>query len=329
MGEQKLNITWGEFADSCGRSFARLWGEEAFADVVIATGDHHQITAHKVILSSCSDFFHEVLVTHPHQRPLLYLKDVAYRQLLLVLQFLYKGECQVDQDDVEEFLAVGKALRINGLNAKEQEEKEQQQGTNDNNIQHIKEEVFQGDASDADCPKYSREAILGSSSGNNNETRQHSKTTLRRHKQIDYMELSGEVNNEREEDESQEWLTCYLCGFTASSENALRGHVVTEHEGGNRMHHRVKKYQCDQCDFEAVKLRMLKQHKVSAHEAESLFPCDKCDYQALSPHILKVHKTSKHDRVEYRCEMCDYTTNWAANLTTHRRKKHMTQSQML
>ena len=28
----------------------RLWGEEAFADVVIATGDHHQITAHKVIL---------------------------------------------------------------------------------------------------------------------------------------------------------------------------------------------------------------------------------------------------------------------------------------
>ena len=28
----------------------RLWGEEALADVVIATGDHHQITAHKVIL---------------------------------------------------------------------------------------------------------------------------------------------------------------------------------------------------------------------------------------------------------------------------------------
>ena len=25
MGEQKLNITWSEFADSCGRSFARLF----------------------------------------------------------------------------------------------------------------------------------------------------------------------------------------------------------------------------------------------------------------------------------------------------------------
>ena len=84
--------------------YCRLWGEEDLADVVLATGDHHQITAHKVILrycagrfpwlvsieeknqildqivcSSCSDFFREVLVTHPHQRPLLYLKDVAYR----------------------------------------------------------------------------------------------------------------------------------------------------------------------------------------------------------------------------------------------------------
>jgi len=327
MGEQKLNITWSEFADSCGRSFARLWGEEALADVVIATGDHHQITAHKVILSSCSEFFHEVLVTHPHQRPLLYLKDVAYRQLLLVLQFLYKGECQVDQDDVEEFLAVGKALRINGLNAKEQEQKEQNQDqdtmASTPSIKHIKEEVFQqGDNDDnTDCFKYTSETILGSSSGNNNERRGNSKTALRKHKQIDYLELAGEVNSEGMED-SQDWFSCYLCGFMASSDDALRGHIATEHEGGNRTH-RVKKYQCDQCSYEASKLRMLKQHKVSAHEAESLFLCDKCDYQALSPHILKVHKTSKHDRVEYRCDMCHYTTNWAANLTTHRRKKHM------
>jgi len=321
MGEQKLNITWSEFADSCGRSFARLWGEEALADVVLATGDHHQITAHKVILSSCSEFFHEVLVTHPHQRPLLYLKDVAYRQLLLVLQFLYKGECQVDQDDVEEFLAVGKALRINGLNAKEQEQQEQDQDTiaNTPSIQHIKEEVVQGDNdAGAECFKYTSETILGSSSGNNNERKRSCKSTLRKHKQIDYLELAGEGT-----EDSQDWLSCYFCGFMASSDDALRGHIATEHEGGSRMQHRVKQYQCDQCDYMASKLRMLKQHKVSAHEAESLFLCDKCDYQALSPHILKVHKTSKHDRVEYRCDMCDYTTNWAANLTTHRRKKHM------
>ena len=30
--------------------YCRLWGEEDLADVVLATGDHHQITAHKIIL---------------------------------------------------------------------------------------------------------------------------------------------------------------------------------------------------------------------------------------------------------------------------------------
>ena len=89
------------------------------------------------------------------------------------------------------------------------------------------------------------------------------------------------------------------------------------------MQHRMKQYQCDQCDFMASKLRRLKQHKVSAQEAESLFLCGNCGYRALSPHILKVHQSSKHDGVECRCPMCDCTTNWSADLTTHRRKKHM------
>ena len=104
----------------------------------------------------------------------------------------------MDQDDVEEFLAVGKALRINGLNAKEQEQKEQEPDqdmiASIPSIKHIKEEVFQqGDNDDnTDCFKYTSETILGSSSGNNNERRGNSKTALRKHKQIDYLEQPSE-----------------------------------------------------------------------------------------------------------------------------------------
>ena len=100
----------------------------------------------------------------------------------------------MDQDDVEEFLAVGKALRINGLNAKEQEQQEPDQDTiaNTPSIQHIKEEVIQGDNdAGAECFKYTSETILGSSSGNNNERKRSCKSTLRKHKQIDYLELAG------------------------------------------------------------------------------------------------------------------------------------------
>ena len=113
-------------------------------------------------------------------------------KLFFVLYLFFITIIKVDQDDVEEFLAVGKALRINGLNAKEQEQQEQDTIANTPSIQHIKEEIVQGDNdASAECFKYTSETILGSSSGNNNEKKRSSKAALRKHKQIDYLELAG------------------------------------------------------------------------------------------------------------------------------------------
>ena len=123
-------------------------------------------------------------------------------KLFFVLYLFFITIIKVDQDDVEEFLAVGKALRINGLNAKEQEQQEQDTIANTPSIQHIKEEIVQGDNdASAECFKYTSETILGSSSGNNNEKKRSSKAALRKHKQIDYLELAGTqqiVNSKRQ-----------------------------------------------------------------------------------------------------------------------------------
>jgi len=62
MSEHKLNITWSEFAESSARSYRKLWMDEAFTDVILATSDDHQISSHKVILSSCSPFFRNILL---------------------------------------------------------------------------------------------------------------------------------------------------------------------------------------------------------------------------------------------------------------------------
>lgn len=95
MSEHKLNITWSEFEESAAKSFKKLWHDEDFTDVTLATCDDQQINSHKVILSSCSSFFKNILLKNPHTKPLLYLKDVKQKELELILQFIYKGECQV------------------------------------------------------------------------------------------------------------------------------------------------------------------------------------------------------------------------------------------
>jgi hypothetical protein len=65
-----------------------------------------------VILSACSPFFRQILRRNPHQHPLLYLKGVKYKELLSVLNFMYQGEVNVAQEELNSFLAVAEDLRV-------------------------------------------------------------------------------------------------------------------------------------------------------------------------------------------------------------------------
>merc|ERR1712004_450456 len=95
-------------------AFRELREEKDFFDVTLACDDS-QVQAHKVILSACSTFFRNILRRNPHQHPLLYLKGVKYKELLSVLNFMYQGEVNVPQEELNSFLAVAADLRVKGL----------------------------------------------------------------------------------------------------------------------------------------------------------------------------------------------------------------------
>ena len=71
--------------------------------------------AHKVILSACSTFFRALLQCNPHQHPLIYLRGVRTTDLQNILDFMYHGEVNVAQDELNSFLAVAEDLKIKGL----------------------------------------------------------------------------------------------------------------------------------------------------------------------------------------------------------------------
>ena len=69
-----------------------------------------------IILCSGSTFFRGLFsrdLGHPH--PLLYLRGVEADVLEAVLQFLYLGQAQVRQQDVQEFIATAEDLGVEGL----------------------------------------------------------------------------------------------------------------------------------------------------------------------------------------------------------------------
>eukprot|EP00092_Neocalanus_flemingeri_P015457 GFUD01016734.1.p1 GENE.GFUD01016734.1~~GFUD01016734.1.p1 ORF type:complete len:354 (-),score=90.17 GFUD01016734.1:152-1213(-) len=114
MGSEKFCLRWNDFETNVSVAFKELREEKDFFDVTLACDDS-QIQAHKVILSACSPFFRNVLRRNPHQHPLLYLKGVKYQDLLSVLNFMYNGEVNVAQEELNTFLSVAEDLRVKGL----------------------------------------------------------------------------------------------------------------------------------------------------------------------------------------------------------------------
>jgi len=112
---------WNDFAENVSGAFKELRTESDFFDVTLACTDSGSKTlqAHKVILSACSNFFKSTFRqqtnANKHPNPYIYLRGVTYTDLTSILDFIYNGEVNVAQEDLNSFLAVAEELQIKGL----------------------------------------------------------------------------------------------------------------------------------------------------------------------------------------------------------------------
>ena len=115
MGDtEKFCLRWNDFESNISGAFRELREDKDFFDVTLACDDD-QMQAHKVILSACSPFFRSILRRNKHEHPLLYLKGVKYTELLSILNFMYMGEVNVAQEELNSFLSVAEDLKVKGL----------------------------------------------------------------------------------------------------------------------------------------------------------------------------------------------------------------------
>ena len=74
-----------------------------------------QIRAHKLVLSSASPVFHDLLKNTPHPSPLIYMRGINTEELQAIVDFVYCGQASVDQKDLAAFLALAAELQLKGL----------------------------------------------------------------------------------------------------------------------------------------------------------------------------------------------------------------------
>ena len=112
---EKLCLKWNDFQENVNSAFGNLREDNEFADVTLACEDGQQIEAHKVILAASSPFFQTLLKRNKHPHPLIYMRGVKSEDLLAIVDFLYCGEANVYQDNLDSFLAIAEELKLKGL----------------------------------------------------------------------------------------------------------------------------------------------------------------------------------------------------------------------
>ena len=135
MGENEdFCVKWNDFETNISQAFQVIREEKDFFDVTIgmiycrsvkpnfvfSACEDDQVQAHKLILSACSPFFKKILRKNPHQHPLLFLKGVKYTEIVSILDFMYHGEVNVTQEDLNGFLAAAEELKVQGLTQNDQ-----------------------------------------------------------------------------------------------------------------------------------------------------------------------------------------------------------------
>ena len=113
--EEKFSLKWNDFESNISNSFSQLRQETELFDVTLVSSDQQQVSAHRLVLSTCSDFFKTIFHKNTHSHPLLYLDGVDSTEINLMLDYIYKGEVQIFQDCLERFMSIAEKFKLDGL----------------------------------------------------------------------------------------------------------------------------------------------------------------------------------------------------------------------
>merc|ERR1711970_1316140 len=232
-----FNLLWQDFERSTSTVFKDLLIDEVFTDVTLACDGNQQIRAHKVILMSCSSFFRNILVKNPHERLVIHLKGVRITDLTFIIRFMYLGETEVAQDDLNEFMKAAEGLEIKGLTTGSYSavfglHESKEETTNES----IKVDTIDKHASGQSGPEdFFKIKNEGSSS-----------------KILDVH--SDNISPLHLEDKSdfRGQFPCEQCDYKASRADHLKRHIFSVHE--------KSRINCNLCEFSATRVDNLKRH---------------------------------------------------------------------
>ena len=232
---EKFCLKWNNFNSNITKSLSNLRNEEDFYDVTLVGDDYKQISAHKVILSSCSEYFKHVLKKNKHAHPVLCLEGINSNELSSILDYLYHGEIMIYQDDLNRFLSIAQRLKLEGLM------------TEDNNYEG-EDTVEEYVVKETEKRKFHNDGILEYADVKTIVPVEKENVILNSDKFQSIEELDTRILEILEKDVDRKWK-CSICGRKSQHKGHMMEHVEIHFDG--------LEFSCPKCDFIALKRNAL------------------------------------------------------------------------
>ena len=103
----KTNMKFDKFQNLACQAQQKMRNNE-FSNVTLVTAENNKFEAHKVIIAVYSFVFKNMLVNEKHLHPLIFLRGGESKGLGALLDFIYCGEAEIQNDDLDKFIKLGK-----------------------------------------------------------------------------------------------------------------------------------------------------------------------------------------------------------------------------
>ena len=249
---EKFCLKWNDFQANVTSSFRMLRQADDFYDVTLVSDDQKQVSAHKVVLSASSEYFKNILVANKHSHPLLCLSGINSAELNNILEYLYNGEIQIYQENLDNFLKIAQRFKLEGLL-----QGEEKSGLNEPEVPELLQMrfdeniVYKNDNQEFKNDSY----VANTVSYNIMKSRNEKVSTI----------VSANCENIEELDEKIEEMIqrcegrkfeCKTCGKVSSQKSNARDHAELHFDGLS--------FPCSHCD-KSFRSRASHRHHVKIH----------------------------------------------------------------
>ncbi|XP_029341802.1 longitudinals lacking protein, isoforms H/M/V-like isoform X2 [Acyrthosiphon pisum] len=111
---QNFCLRWNHYQSTLISVFDMFLESGTLVDCTL-TAEGQYLKAHKVVLSACSPYLQLLLSQHYEKHPIVILKDVKFQELKNMIDYMYRGEVNISQDQLSTFLKAAESLQIKGL----------------------------------------------------------------------------------------------------------------------------------------------------------------------------------------------------------------------